>query len=387
MVKIVDFGIAQLRTTEEAAKAQQTRRRLTKTGMIFGTPEYMAPEQAAGRTADLRVDVYAVGVILYEMFTGAVPFTGDSFMQVLAKTLNDPPPPMRQMNGFLAITPELETVVMRTLAKDPDDRFATMGELVTALLATPEGEPFARLQGSLMDARLSSFPPAGPGQPTAAQFSSGRVATAPAVEPVQSVTMIAPISGTQSLGTPQTAADRNPTPLGAQSRTVSPTTPPSRGVLFGSAFVGLLLVGGVAYAVLGREKPRERAKTPATLSPEPSAPAAPASATPTATTEVTPVPTPAAEVTLHVTTEPAGAALSKGGFQVCAATPCDVVVPRLADVELEAKFKNLKGQAKIMAQQDQAVAIPLVAVVVKKAQPRLCEVDVGGLKILRPCAK
>src|SRR5690606_17232828 len=84
IVKIVDFGIAQLRlTNEEEAKSAPRRRRLTKTGMIFGTPEYMAPEQAAGKKADQRVDVYAVGIILFEMLTGAVPFTSDSFMAVL----------------------------------------------------------------------------------------------------------------------------------------------------------------------------------------------------------------------------------------------------------------------------------------------------------------
>ena len=82
-VKIVDFGIAQLRTNEEAAANEPQRRRLTRTGMIFGTPEYMSPEQAAGKHVDLRVDVYATGIILYEMLSGAVPFTGETFFGVL----------------------------------------------------------------------------------------------------------------------------------------------------------------------------------------------------------------------------------------------------------------------------------------------------------------
>ena len=91
IVKIVDFGIAQLRTNEEAAQGAK-QRRLTRTGMISGTPEYMAPEQAAGKHADLRSDIYAVGIILYEMFTSAVPFTGETFLGVLSKHLNEPPP-------------------------------------------------------------------------------------------------------------------------------------------------------------------------------------------------------------------------------------------------------------------------------------------------------
>lgn len=389
MVKIVDFGIAQLRTTEEAAKSQQTRRRLTKTGMIFGTPEYMSPEQAAGRPTDLRVDVYAVGVILYEMFTGAVPFTGDSFMQVLARTLNDPPPPMRQMNGFLAISPELEAVVEKALAKDPEDRFATMGAFTAALLATPEGEPFARLAGSLMEPRLSSFPPAGPGQPTAAQFTGGRVSTAEV--PMPAVTLVATdaMSGTQAIGTPEGAASaRTAMPDGVQSATVSPSSSGAgRGVVYGAAF-GVLALAAGGYALFGRPKPPEAEKPPAALSPEPSAapPAPPVSAAPTA--EITPVMTPPNEVRLHVTTEPDGAVVSKGGFQVCAATPCDVVVSRLEGVELEAKKGLLKGQVKILAQNDQTVAIPLAVALPKKpAAPKLCEVDLNGLKILRPCPK
>jgi serine/threonine-protein kinase len=388
MVKIVDFGIAQLRTTEEAAKTQQTRRRLTKTGMIFGTPEYMSPEQAAGRPTDLRVDVYAVGVILYEMFTGAVPFTGESFMQVLARTLNDPPPPMRKMNGFLAISPELEAVVEKALAKEPEDRFETMGLFIAALLATPEGEPFARMTGPLMEPRLSSYPPAGPGQPTAAQFSGGRVATAEL--PETSVTLIAsePTGGTQAIGTPEGAASaRSATPSGVRSSTGAPSATSNRGLVFGSAF-GLLALAAGGYALFGRtEKPREPEKPAVVVSPEPSPPPQP-SVTAAPTAEITPVNMPPNEVRLHVVTEPDGAEVSKGGFQVCAATPCDVVVPRLEGVELEAKKGALKGQVKVLAQQDQTITIPLAAPLPKKpATPKLCEIDMNGLKILRPCPK
>jgi hypothetical protein len=94
------------------------------------------------------------------------------------------------------------------------------------------------------------------------------------------------------------------------------------------------------------------------------------------------------EVRLHVTTEPDGAEVSKGGFQVCAATPCDVVVPRLEGVELEARKGTLKGQVKILAQQDQTITIPLAAPLPRKpSAPKLCEVDLNGLKILRPCPK
>ncbi len=84
IVKIVDFGIAQLRSKDDTVAPDQAPAH--RTGMIFGTPEYMAPEQASGKHADLRADIYAVGIMMYEMFTGAVPFTGETFLGVLAST-------------------------------------------------------------------------------------------------------------------------------------------------------------------------------------------------------------------------------------------------------------------------------------------------------------
>src|SRR3954468_24702983 len=106
IVKIVDFGIAQLRSKD--AEVVETKRRLTRTGMIFGTPEYMAPEQAGGKHADLRSDIYSVGIIMYEMFTGAVPFTGETFLGVLSKHLSEPPPPLTAVCPEIAISSSLQ---------------------------------------------------------------------------------------------------------------------------------------------------------------------------------------------------------------------------------------------------------------------------------------
>jgi len=121
VVKIVDFGIAQLKdSTGDGGK------KLTRTGMIFGTPEYMSPEQASGKPIDHRVDIYAVGVILYEMFTGRVPFVGDTFMGVLTQHMFEQPPPMVQINPSVAVSPDLESVIFKALAKDPGQRYPTM---------------------------------------------------------------------------------------------------------------------------------------------------------------------------------------------------------------------------------------------------------------------
>jgi serine/threonine-protein kinase len=131
-VKIVDFGIAKVQPVE--GSTQQQGPRLTRAGSVFGTPEYMAPEQAAGRgDTDRRVDIYALGTILYEMIVGKVPHKGDSMIRTIAMQMLDPIVPPRQVNPDLPITPGFEAVIMKALAKNRDERFATMNELLAAL--------------------------------------------------------------------------------------------------------------------------------------------------------------------------------------------------------------------------------------------------------------
>jgi tRNA A-37 threonylcarbamoyl transferase component Bud32 len=127
-VKVLDFGIA---------KVGGASSRLTKTGMVFGTPHYMAPEQAAGQPVDARTDIYALGVMMYEMFTGKVPFDADTFMGILSKHMFEPPVPPSTHNSQLGV---LEDVILTALAKKQEDRYQTMDELVAALKAiVPSG--------------------------------------------------------------------------------------------------------------------------------------------------------------------------------------------------------------------------------------------------------
>jgi serine/threonine-protein kinase len=126
-VKILDFGIAKL--TGPSGKAEA----LTQAGVVFGTPEYISPEQAMGQEADGRADLYAVGVMLYEMLVGSRPFVHDDMVQVLAMHLTQRPRLLRQAAPEAAITPALERIVLKALEKKRDDRYATAAEMSRAL--------------------------------------------------------------------------------------------------------------------------------------------------------------------------------------------------------------------------------------------------------------
>jgi len=152
-VKILDFGIAKMSVIGEEG------RKLTKTGVVFGTPEYMSPEQAAGKPVDERIDVYSLGVIMYEMFTGTVPFTGDTFMSILTKHMFEPVPPLKLMNPNLSVPVAMEHLVLRMLEKEPDKRIGSMAELLAALRkveADPATVEFAPVTGPRRDPSMAT---------------------------------------------------------------------------------------------------------------------------------------------------------------------------------------------------------------------------------------
>jgi len=121
-VKILDFGIARLEGDEVS---------LTRTGVSWGTPSYMSPEQARGEPVDSRTDVWSLGVLLYEMLAGRRPFHGDSVEAVLASILTQKPEPLARVQP--EVPPELVRVVDRALAKSPSERYANATELLTDL--------------------------------------------------------------------------------------------------------------------------------------------------------------------------------------------------------------------------------------------------------------
>ena len=112
---------------------QGTGKRLTKMGMVFGTPHYMSPEQAGGKSVDHRSDIYSLGVILYECLAGRVPFEADTSMGVLTKQMFAKAEPIERLTPDPTALGALGAIVMRCLEKEPDDRFASMDELAAAL--------------------------------------------------------------------------------------------------------------------------------------------------------------------------------------------------------------------------------------------------------------
>ncbi len=149
VVKVLDFGIAK---TTEAEAARE--RRLTSPGMAMGTPEYMSPEQAAGRAADARCDVYALGAIMYEMSTGIPPYSGDNFMEILTKkATQDPPAPHIVRRDLPA---QVSDLVMAAMARNPDDRPQTMEKLEYELnkCLSGRGIAVAQILGMTTDANV-----------------------------------------------------------------------------------------------------------------------------------------------------------------------------------------------------------------------------------------
>ncbi len=156
-VKILDFGIA---------KVGGESARITRAGSVFGTPHYMSPEQAAGASVDQRTDVYALGVILYEMASGKVPFDADNFMGILTQHMYKAPVPILALVPAPDIPAGLDAIVLKCLSKKQDGRYASMNELIEDLTAIEKGE-VPKAVGEMM-ARSGGF------NLPADYFSSGR---------------------------------------------------------------------------------------------------------------------------------------------------------------------------------------------------------------------
>jgi serine/threonine protein kinase/uncharacterized tellurite resistance protein B-like protein len=124
-VKVLDFGIAKVDDPDGNV--------LTRAGSVFGTAAYMAPEQASGSAVDGRTDIYALACVMFEMLTGRLPFPGSNFVKILSQHIKEPPPRPRDVEPKADVTDEVEALLMRALAKRPEDRFTDMGAFARAI--------------------------------------------------------------------------------------------------------------------------------------------------------------------------------------------------------------------------------------------------------------
>jgi len=163
-VKVTDFGIARAMNTEES---------LTQTGAVMGTAAYFSPEQAEGKGVDSRSDIYSLGVVLYEMAVGRPPFTGDSPVAVASKHVRDMPVLPREANP--TVPPALEAVIMKAMAKNPDDRYGSAEELRADLLRFADGRPVEAGDPGL----TSMMAPVGVAATQAVPMTTGRTMAVP----------------------------------------------------------------------------------------------------------------------------------------------------------------------------------------------------------------
>ena len=163
-VKVVDFGIATF-----AAGEDDTIGKITKTGTICGSPFYMSPEQCDAGKTDTRSDLYSLGIVLFECLTGMVPFESKDIYLVLSAQVKDPPPRLSKIRPDMEFSQEIEMMVAKSLAKDPDARFQTAQEFWNALAAA-SGSPAAKRQAGASSNVAGS---------QKNQAGAGSVATAP----------------------------------------------------------------------------------------------------------------------------------------------------------------------------------------------------------------
>ena len=328
VAKLVDFGIA--KTFDESTQ-------LTSAGGALGTPYYMSPEQIEGRTVDARCDIYALGIILYEMLVGEVPFADQSTPAVLVKQLKERP--IRPSLKNAAVPPALEAIALRCLEKDPEQRFQTADAVAAALndAAVTLTAPETANDVTLPMAGAATPPPvpgASPAQTDATLLSPAKTAQQISAAPPPVAAPPVPAPAAQVAAVPKSAADTKPTlaqPVVAppvMPPSVSPpvTTTPQRsssiGLLIAVAAVLLLLAGGY-LAWSGRQTP-ETTNATAAIPPADAPSTTPASAPPATSTPIAPpaaaspapVPLPAAAAN-----QPAATAAATKESQSAKSTP------------------------------------------------------------------
>jgi len=252
-VEVLDFGIAKRSSEHDPNEAK-----LTQQGMVLGTPPYMSPEQFTGQPVDERSDIYALGVMAYEMLTGRYPFEANTAWEWASKHMTEPPRPIEQQPLGPNVPPSQKAAIERALAKNKDERFATVREFFTAFSG-----------GGGMTAAL---PPVSSNNPQVAQAADAAAAARPKTEMAQPMMDGGPPMGGPPMGGPPMGSPpMGSPPMGSPPMGSAAVVPPGpmhhgspsggekkggMGLIIGLGVVAVLLLGGGGVALMMKGKPK-----------------------------------------------------------------------------------------------------------------------------------
>ncbi len=354
-VKVLDFGLVK-------NVADANGEELTQAGLFMGSPKYMAPEQVNGDRVDARTDIYALGVILYEMLTGKVPFDSATSVSILMAQVKEDAAPMKKTNPSIDVSAAMEETVVRCMAKSPDDRFRSMDEVLASLkrVATSTLSTGAPANGAGTDSPAHSptgsgpLPPSSPsgsqvGRTSGAHTGSGTTSEVGSFPSPLSVT-----SG--SNGGPASHAPLTSTP---------PPRAGSKGMLVAAVLGALAVAGTIAFVSMRpgtggavmQPSPAVSPSTPEPAAPSPALPAAPAFAK------------------VRVNSDPDGASVKEDGVELCTSTPCDILYKGPdADAAREHKLtvsrQGYKSESRSIRVGDSPVAVKLAKVELPRVAPQ-----------------
>jgi serine/threonine-protein kinase len=335
-VKVLDFGIAKL-TGDGTTQSHKTR-----TGLVIGTPTYMSPEQCEGKgLIDHRSDVYSLGIVMYELLSGQVPFPGEGFGEILVAHLTRPVPKLTEVNK--ALTPQLEAIVNHAVEKDKNRRFQNMDEFLAAI-----EDPDTHYQTwSQLPGYTSSIPTVvGSGS-----GASGAVATGPGAP--------------ASLGGPP-----RPTTLeGAAAEVTHPPRKPPRRRSTVIAAVSVMAVVVIGGAVVGLNK----LSTPAAVVTPPPV-------------EPRPLPTPPAadEIKVTVQTEPPGAIVKRADKDApeAQATPITFKLKKgEPSFDIQLRLEGYAAQTRTITSDE---SVKMVVTLVQKAIPSTSRPETSPVSETKP---
>ena len=323
-VKVLDFGLVK-------HLSERPEEQLTQTGLFMGSPKYMAPEQIQGGHVDARTDVYSLGIMMYEMLAGKVPFERPTSVNILMAHVGEPPPPMREVKPDINISPMFEDLVMRCIAKDPAVRFTTMDEVLQGIKrahgVAMTGQLAALHSGAYIPVATDPPPAVRSSVPAFAAGTSGqRAHLGPGASGSHSGQQ-SPIALLGSTGSGDALYSDSGAGVYSEREPRRSKAWIALGVLVAAALGGLL--GMAAFrmtAPAGTTATTAGGASAAATTPGPTTSTSAASATTASAASTGSAPSPGAErvVTMKVTTDPPGASVREDTTELCPATPCDV---------------------------------------------------------------